>query len=172
MPPHLTSVSHQASISHYWLTVRCHIMCKCEHLPLCGGLASQRERQKKERGSGSWEMGEALRQRKAQANRVNRQRHQGTRADWLMSQLDILFLNERRLWCNKERCEAAWTQEKRSCHHRRLSKAVWAEDHLAHFHSLLQTHTSLSLLSQSASSTQTCFISLLCVLSQVSHKTS
>lgn len=65
-------------------------------------------------------------------------------------------------------------QETPACLHRRLSKAVWAEDHLDHSHSLLQTHThqSLSLLSQSACSTQTCFISLLCTRSQVSHKTS
>lgn len=41
--------------------------------------------------------GERLRQRKALAKRVNRPLQQGTCADWLTSQVDILFSNERRL---------------------------------------------------------------------------
>lgn len=84
-------------------------------------------------------------------------------ADRLLSRFDVLLTNEHRLQCNKERGEVARTQERQACHNRRLSKAVWPEDHLAPFHSLLQTHTSLLLLSLSASSTETCFISLPCV---------
>lgn len=68
--------------------------------------------------------------------------------------------------CNAIKNSVRWRERRTNRPAATDVKAIWAEDRLAPSHSLLQTHNRLLLLCQFASSTQTCFISLGCVLNQ------